>query len=150
MKKNRCKFEAGQKASKNPIKINLGRVLGSIWEGFGIVLGLLWVLLAASWPLFERSKSNFFQAFAQNVLQEGFWLDFGSLCEGFGRVCGKILGGFWIFWTHSRKILEMLGMISPCWGTFSKMDPRADPRSVTIRGGSLPQTRVERWQLGFS
>ena len=26
-------------------------------------------------------------------------------------------------------------MISPCWGRFSKMDPRADPRSVTMRGG---------------
>ena len=28
--------------------------------------------------------------------------------------------------------------------------PRYAPRSVTMRGGSLPQTRVERWQLGFS
>ena len=65
-------------------------------------------------------------------------MDFGSLCEGFGRVCGKILGGFWAFGTHSGKILEMLGMISPCWGRFSKMDPRADPRSVTMRGGPHP------------
>tara|TARA_B100000575_G_C22742869_1_gene444077 strand:- start:165 stop:440 length:276 start_codon:yes stop_codon:yes gene_type:complete len=73
----------------------LGKVLGSIWEGFGVVLGLLWVLLAASWPLFERSKSNFFQAFAQNGLQEGFWMDFGSLCEGFGRVWGGFVEKFW-------------------------------------------------------
>ena len=80
---------------KHPIKINLGRVLGSIWEGFGVVLGFLWVLLAASWPLFERSKSNFFQAFAQNGLQEGFWMDFGSLCEGFGRVWGGFVEKFW-------------------------------------------------------
>ena len=29
-------------------------------------------------------------------------------------------------------------MISPCWGRFSKMDPRADPRSVTMRGGPSP------------
>ena len=48
------------------------------------------------------------------------------------------MGGFWAFGTHSRKILEMLGMISPCWGRFSKMDPRADPRSVTMRGGPSP------------
>ena len=67
--------------------------MGSIWEGFGVVLGLLWVLLAVSWPLFERSKSNFFQALAQNWLQEGFWMDFGSLwgvwggfVEKFGRI----------------------------------------------------------------
>ena len=77
-------------------------------------------------------------------------MDFGSLCEGFGRVWGKIFGGFLAFGTHSRKILEMLGMISPCWGRFSKMDPRADPRSVTMRGGSLPQTRVEPLLLRFS
>ena len=106
-RKNHCKFGAGQEASKNPKKINFGRVLGCIWEGFGAVLGLLWVLLAASWPLFERSKSSFFQALAQNGLQEGFWMDFGSLWEGFGRVweeiwddCGPfehVVGRFWKF-----------------------------------------------------
>ena len=77
-------FSGEEVGSKNPTKINLGRVLGSIWEGFGAVLGLLSVLLAASWPLFERSKSSFFQALAQNGLQEGFWMDFGSLWEHFG------------------------------------------------------------------
>ena len=64
--------------------------MGSIGEGFGAVLGLLWVLLAASWPLFERSQSSLFQALAQNGLQEGFWMDFGSLWEDLG----KVLGGF--------------------------------------------------------
>ena len=93
-RKNQCKIGAGQKASKNPTKINLGRVLGFIWEGFGVVLGVLWVLLAVSWPLFERSKSNFFQALAQNWLQEGFWMDFGSLWGGLGRVCGEIWEDF--------------------------------------------------------
>ena len=88
--KNQCKFGAGQKASKNPTRINFGRVLGCIWEGFGAVLGLLWVLLTVSWPFFGRSKSTFFQALVQNGLQKGFWMDLGSLWEGFGEV----LGGF--------------------------------------------------------
>ena len=95
--KNQCKIGAGQKASKNPTKINFGRVLGCIWEGFGAVLGLLWVLLAVSWPFFGRSKPSFFQALAQNGLQEGFWIDLGSLWEiwgGFGRVRGEILEDF--------------------------------------------------------
>ena len=80
--KNQCKFGAGQKASKNLTKINFGRVLGCIWEGFGAVLGLLVVLSAASWLFFGRSKSNFFQALAQDGLQEGFWSDLGSILGG--------------------------------------------------------------------
>ena len=64
--------------------------MASIWEGFGAVFGLLGVLFAASWLFFGRSKSSFFQAFAENGLQEGFWMDFGSLWEDFG----KVLGGF--------------------------------------------------------
>ena len=99
--KNQCKIGAGQKASKNPTKINFGRVLGCIWEGFGAVLGLLWVLLAISWPFFGRSKPSFFQALAQNELQEGFWIDLGSLWEGFGEVLGGFGEKFW-------KILDLL------------------------------------------
>ena len=91
--RNQWKFGIGKKTSENPIKIYFGRVLASIWEGFGTVLGLLGVLFAASWLFVGRSKSNFFQALAQNGLQEGFWMDFGSLWEGLeslGRVCGEI------------------------------------------------------------
>ena len=99
--KNQCKIGAGQKASKNPTKINFGTVLGCIWEGFGAVLGLLWVLLAVSWPFFERSKPSFFQPLAQNGLQEGFWIDLGSLWEGFGEVLGGFGEKFW-------RILDLL------------------------------------------
>ena len=99
--KNQCKIGAGQKASKNPTKINFGTVLGCIWEGFGAVLGLLWVLLAVSWLFFERSKPSFFQPLAQNGLQEGFWIDLGSLWEGFGEVLGGFGEKFW-------RILDLL------------------------------------------
>ena len=80
------KFGTGKKTSENPTKIDFGRVLVSIWKGFGAVFGLLGVLFAASWLIFERSKSSFFPALVQNGLQEGFWMDFGSLWEDFGRV----------------------------------------------------------------
>ena len=82
--------------------------MGSIWERFGVVLGLLWVLLAASWPLFERSKSSFFQALAQNGLQEGFWMDFGSLWEGFGRVWGRFV----------EKFGRILDLLNTQWADF--------------------------------
>ena len=74
---------------------------GSIWEGSGSLWGAFWALLAASWalwgvswPFFGRSKSSFFQALAQNGLQKSFWMDLGSLWEGFGRVWGEILEDF--------------------------------------------------------
>ena len=82
--------------------------MGSIWEGFGVVLGFLWVLLAASWPLFERSKSSFFQALAQNGLQEGFWMDFGSLWEGFGKVWGRFV----------EKFGRILDLLNTQWADF--------------------------------
>ena len=78
-------------------------------EGFETVLGFLWVLLAASWPFFKRSKSNFFQALAQNGLQEGFWMDFGSLWEGFGKVWGR-------FGENFRRILDLLSKQGPDFG----------------------------------
>ena len=71
--------------------VNLLGALGLSWAVLGCLLGLLGVLLAVSWPFFGRSKPSFFQALAQNGLQEGFWIDLGSLWEGFG----KVLGGFW-------------------------------------------------------
>ena len=71
----------------------------------------------------------------------GFGVNFGGFGEdlvGFGEGLGKNLARFGLFWISFGKILEMLGMIWPCWGRVSKQDPRADPRSVTIRGGPPP------------
>ena len=62
--KKRCKIGMGEEKTKNRGKIKFGRVLGFIWEGFGTVLGHSW---PPSWPFFDRSKTSFFQAWAQDI-----------------------------------------------------------------------------------
>ena len=82
--------------------------MGSLWEGFGVVLGLLWVLLAVAWPFFGHSKLSFFQALAQNGLQEGFWRDLGSIWgriwEDLERIWEGVEGIFLHFWMHAKRI----------------------------------------------
>ena len=140
--KNRCEVCSAKKASKNRTKIGFGRVWGSIWEGFGTLLGLLWALLGGSWPFCGRSKSYIFRAWVQDELQEAFWMDFGSLWEGFGTVLGGLgsnLEGFGAFWTSNGQILDMLGIIEPYCSKASKLDPRADPLCVKIFCSDLLQ-----------
>ena len=60
-------------------------VLGSIWEGFGAVLGVFWMLSGALGPFFGRSESSFLKALVQDGLQEAFWMAFGSILGGFGE-----------------------------------------------------------------
>ena len=69
---------------KNHLKIEFGKVLGSIWEGSGRDQDVSWALLGASWPYFWHSKTTFFKALVQDKLQDAFWIDFGSILEGFG------------------------------------------------------------------
>ena len=59
--------------------------------GFGTVLGVSWALLGASGPVFCFFRSRFFPTWVQDGLQDAFWIDFGSILGGLGRV----LGGFW-------------------------------------------------------
>ena len=89
--KNRCTFGIGQERVKNRTKIGFGRVLGSIWEGFGTVWGVSRALLGASWPFFGRSKTHCFKALVQDGLQEAP----RSLLERFWRHLGRVLGGSW-------------------------------------------------------
>ena len=128
--KNRRKLGIGKTALRNHTKINFGRVLGSICEGFGPVLGLLWLLLAATWPFFGCSKSNFFQALAQDGLQEGFWMDFGSILEGVWVDFGRIWEGF-------REIFVHLGMR---WGRFGQGFSKI--RTNLVRIGAESQNRT--------
>ena len=121
-----------QKSNQNQFGEGLGLYLGGVWGRLGPPLGAFGRLVAAFWTFKIELLSSICPKWAPGGLLDGFWLALRRFWEGLGRVCGEILGGFWTFWTHSGKILEMLGMISPCWGRFSKMDPRADPRSVTI------------------
>ena len=127
-----------QKSNQNQFGEGLGLYLGGVWGRLGPPLGAFGRLVAAFWTFKIELLSSICPKWAPGGLLDGFWLALRRFWEGLGRVCGENLGGFWIFWTHSGKILEMLGMISPCWGRFSKMDPRADPRSVTMRGGPPP------------
>ena len=104
-----------QKNSKNRSKISFGRVLGSIWEGFGTVWGVFWTLLDASRPLFGRSKSNFFLAWVQDGVQEGFRIDLGTIWEGLGEIWeefGRVWEGFWQVWGSSWKHFLKLFYVS--------------------------------------
>ena len=117
-----------KKTPKNLTKICLEMVLDSILEGFGTVLGLFWALLAGSWPF----KIKLFSALPlmgskmpSGAILNRFWEGFKRNWGGFGRVYKGTFDDLW-------QILETLVMIGPCWGRFSMLDPRADPRSVTI------------------
>ena len=72
-------------------KTGSGKVLGSVWGGFGALCGLFGALLAASGPFFWRLKPNFYKALVPNGPQEAFWMDSGAIWEGFG----ENLGGSW-------------------------------------------------------
>ena len=89
--KNRCKFGSLKKTSTYRAKVGFGRVLGVIWERFGTILGLS----GRSWPLlgrFSAFKVEFFsQAWAQDKIQEAFWIDFGFWVD-----MERDLGGFWV------------------------------------------------------
>ena len=117
--KNQCNFQVGKKGAQNCLKSGFGRVLGSIWERFGTLWGIFWPLLDAFWLFFWRSKSYLFKALVQDELQEAFWVDFGLLLEGFGRLLGgggkefgrilSLLNKLWADFTHVGTDLALLG-----------------------------------------
>ena len=89
---------------KNRIKIRLGRVLGSIWEGSGRVLGISWAPLGRVLGVQDR-------AFFEHGSKMGSKRPLGSILNRFGKVwgpggfgedfrnCSTLLGGFWEgFW----------------------------------------------------
>ena len=98
IEKNRCKIGVGKRKAKNWKKIGFGRVLGSIWEGFGTIWGVSWTLLGASWAFFRPSKSYLFEALVQDRLQEAFWIDFDGFWKGFGRIWGGFGEAFGRIW----------------------------------------------------
>ena len=49
-----------------------------------------WPLLDTFWLFWGSSKSYFLKALVQDQLQEVFWMDLGSLWEGFGPVLGGL------------------------------------------------------------
>ena len=85
LQKNDANLRPEKNKRKNCSKIWFGRVLGSIWEGFGTLWSVLGPLLGAFWLLVGRSKSYLFKTMVQDGLQEAFWMAFGSILGGFGE-----------------------------------------------------------------
>ena len=96
----------------------------------------------------EPPKSIRWGARVQDGLQEAcrtdfgsIWVDLGWIGGGFGKVLERFLEYFGEdFWQHGRApksldVLTNLLKIPRLLGVSLKRDPRAAPRSVTMRGG---------------
>ena len=130
-------------ANKKALKSGFGRVFGFIWEGFGTVLGLFWALLAASWPFFGRSKSSFFQAWAQDGLQEAFWIDFGSIWGGIWEDFGRIFGDFGPSQGRMRKSWKCLVSFGPAGKDSQLGPPRWSAKRHNARGSPTPRVELD-------
>ena len=71
-------------------------------------------------------------------LLDQFWEGLGRIWGGFGEGLGRNFEGFGRFCVGFGQILDAFGKMWPCCGKAYKLDPRADPRSVTMRGGLRP------------
>ena len=140
------------KKLQNMLKSGFGKVLGSIWERFGALWGVFW-------PLMGDFCSFFFYVPNHAIFMLGSTMDsktpFGSILGGswkiwggFGEGLGRNFEGFGCFCVGFGQILDAFGKMCPCYGKAYNLDPRADPRSVTMRGGPIPQ-RVSRWTTLF-
>ena len=66
-------------------------------------------------------------------LLDQFWEGLGRIWGGFGEGLGRNFEGFGRFCVGFGQILDAFGKMWPCCGKAYKLDPRADPRSVTIK-----------------
>ena len=140
--KNLCKFclwkIEGPKYPKKWIWEGLGLHLERVWGGLGPLLAALGRLLLVFWTFNMQLFSSMGPTLAPRGLLDRFWDRLGRIWAGFGEGLGRNLEGFGCFLAGLGHFLETFGKIWPCWGKASKLDPRADPRSVTMRGGSTP------------
>ena len=123
----------------------LGHHLGRVWDGLGPLLGAFCRHLAVFWPFKIKTFLSIGPRWAPIRLLDRFWLDLERIWWGFGKVfgrfgeeVGKILGllkKFWSDFGNAWHDLALLGHI------LYKMDPRVDPRSVSMRGGPPPGVR---------
>ena len=135
IKKSMRKFEIAKYKPKNAFKSGFGRILGSIWEGFGTVLAVFWPLLRAFCRLFSCFggvlNHSFFKhgsTWVQDELQEASGIDLGSTLEG----SGKDFGGF-------GKVLEHFLKLFYVW---TPALSREAPRSVSVMFLELGPGRV--------
>ena len=84
-------------------------------------------------------------------LLDQFWEGLGRIWGGFGEGLGRNFEGFGRFCVGFGQILDAFGKMWPCCGKAYKLDPRADPRSVTMRGGPPPAwlDRIKEWTRMF-
>ena len=90
---------------KNAFWEGPGLHLGGVWDCLGPLLGTLGRFLAVFWAF----KIKLFKALVQDRLQEAFWIDFGWILDGSGRVWERFwkgLGdGLGHFWKDFGKVL---------------------------------------------
>ena len=117
-------------------------VLASIWEGVGTVWGLFGPLLGDFCSILWTFNIELFSSMAPRWAPRGLlgrvWEGLGRIWGGFGEGLGRNLEGFERFGAGCGQILRAFGKMWPCCGKAYKLDPRADPRSVTMRGGPSP------------
>ena len=81
----------GKKGTQIGLKSGFGRVLGSIWEGFGTLWGVSWALLGR--PLDLQNE-----AFLKHWSKISSKKPLGSILEGFGEGFGRSWKDFAQFW----------------------------------------------------
>ena len=99
------KIEA-KKSHKNRFWEALGLHLGGVGGGLGPLLGALGRLLVVFWSFEIEFFPSIGPRWAPRGLLDRFWVDFGRILGGFGRV----LGGIWDdFWFDFGKVLRNEG-----------------------------------------
>ena len=120
-------------------KIQQKSILGGSWAVLGRGLGPSWASFGCFWPPLGRflnvqNRTSFKHWPKMGSKRASGWIlgRFGKVLGGFGEDLGRNLGEFGRFFAGCGHFLETFGKMWPCWGKASKLDPRADPRSVTM------------------
>ena len=126
-----------KKTTKNCLKIliweGLGPHLGRVWDGLGPLLGALGPLLFVFWTFKISLFSNMGPTWAPRGPLDRFWEGLGRIWVRFGDGLGWNLEGFGLFFSGCGHFLAAFGKMWPCCSKAFKLDPRTDPRSITIR-----------------
>ena len=106
-----------------------------IWDGLGLHLGGGWDALGRLldtlgrlWAIFWAFNIELCTALVQDGLQEGFWIDFGSILEGICEDLGRIWEGLGRIWTNfgmdfgkiGGRIWMSVKEFEQSWGRVSK------------------------------
>ena len=112
-----------------------GLHLGRVWAGLGPLLGALGRFLTVIWAFKVELLYSIGPRWAPRGLLDRFGVDLGAFGEGFGRILEASWALLGPFLDSSEQIMDVFDKIWPYCSRAYKWDPRADPRSVTMRGG---------------